>query len=223
MRRFLPSPLTAETKRAVRYSCALALNSVPLVLLCAIALVFSACKHVEPLDTKPLDGAGMNYDTIKQLEGLKITPQEVAEMTKARQGRLSDAGCVQILQIYRSKGKPFDAGDAVAGLLQVRLAESSVLELAKIDQLGLGYGELQAIRLAGLSDAIVLEVARRHAEGKPVLSGASLAGLKNTGLRESTLLELTRRGVPDSQTAAITVMRRRGVKDQEILRKFTGT
>jgi hypothetical protein len=105
----------------------------------------------------------------------------------------------------------------------VGVSEPAVLELAKIDQLGIGYGELQAMRLAGLSDAIVLEVARRHAEGKPVLSGASLATLKNAGLRESTLLELTRRGVPDSQAASIIAMRRRGVKEQEILRKVAGS
>lgn len=165
----------------------------------------------------------MNYDAIKQLLDRKITPQEINEIAKARQGGLSDASCVQIFKIYHDKGKPFDAGDAVAGLLQVRLSENSVLELAKMDQLGIGYGELQAIRLAGLSDATVLEVARHHADGKPELSGASLAGLKNLGMRESTIYELARHGVPDSDYASIVAMRRHGVKDQEILRKFTGS
>lgn len=215
----MASPLALGTKRLLCRSAGFA----SILLVCALAASVSACKRVQPLDTKPLDGAGMAYDTIKQLQGLKITAPEVAEMTKARQGGLSDASCVQILQIYRSHGKPFDAGDAVSGLLQVGVSEPTVLELAKIDQLGIGYGELQAMRLAGLSDAIVLEVARRHAEGKPVLSGASLATLKNTGLRESTLLELTRRGVPDSQMSSIIAMRRRGVKDQEILRKVAGS
>jgi len=191
--------------------------------LCAFALALAACSHVQPLDTKPLDAAGINYDTIKQLEGLKITVPEVPEIAKARQGGLSDAGCVQIVQIYHGRGRAFDGGDAVAGLLHVQLSENSVLQLAKLDQLGLGYGELLAIRLAGLSDATVLEVARHHAEGKPELSGASLAGLKNTGMRESTIYELARHGVPDSQYASIVAMRRHGVKDQQILRKFTGS
>ncbi|HKS81362.1 MAG TPA: hypothetical protein VJR23_07630 [Candidatus Acidoferrales bacterium] len=215
----MASPLALGTQRLLRRSAAVA----PILLVVVIATLFSDCQRVQPLDTKPLDGAGMAYDTIKQLQSLKISPQEVAEMTKARQGGFSDASCVQILQIYRSHGKPFDAGDAVSGLLQVGVSETTVLELAKINQLGIGYGELQAMRLAGLSDAIVLEVARRHAEGKPVLSGASLATLKNTGLRESTLLELTRRGVPDSRTASIIAMRRHGVRDQEILRKVAGS
>ena len=85
----------------------------------------------------------------------------------------------------------------------LRSAEDTIIELAKLNQLGLRAGELEAMRLAGLSDAILLEVARHRAAGKPVLAGASLANLKNAGVRELTLLELARRGVPDSQAAAI--------------------
>jgi hypothetical protein len=212
-------PLALGTKR-LPSRC----GEASLVLACcALAALMSACQHIEPLDTKPLDGAGMTYDTIQQLKSLKITATEVNEIAKAREGGFSDASCVEIMQIYRGRSKPFDAGDAVAGLLQVGMTANSILELAKIDQLGLGAGELQAMRLAGFSDETVLEVARRHAEGKPVLSGASLAGLKNTGLRESTLLELARRGVPDSQAPAIRALRRHGASDKEILRKFTGS
>jgi hypothetical protein len=79
------------------------------------------------------------------------------------------------------------------------------------------------MRLAGFSDAIVLEVARHHAEGKPVLGGASLARMKNAGLREAALLELARRGVPDARADAILSARRRGASEAEILRRFTGS
>ena len=77
------------------------------------------------------------------------------------------------------------------------------------------------MRLAGLSDAILLEVARHHAAGKPVLAGASLANLKNAGVRELTLLELVRRGVPDSQAAAILQFRRHGATDAQIVSHFS--
>jgi hypothetical protein len=92
-----------------------------------------------------------------------------------------------------------------------------------MNQLGLSAGELQAMRLAGLSDEIVLEVARHRAGGAPVLSGASLAGMKNVGVRNSTLLELARRGVPDSQAKAILASRRHGASDAELLRRFSGS
>ena len=79
------------------------------------------------------------------------------------------------------------------------------------------------MRLAGLSEQIILEVARHRAAGKPVLSGPSLASLKNTGLRDTTLLELARRGVPDSEVSSIVAARRHGAKDAEILRRFPGS
>ena len=115
---------------------------------------------------------------------------------------------------------PFDAGDSISGLLQSGLDESIVLDLAKMNQLGIDAGEFQAMKLANLSDEIILEVARRRADGKPVLSGASLAEMKNAGMRQATLLELARRGVPDSEAHAILTYRRRGVGDAQILSHF---
>ena len=79
------------------------------------------------------------------------------------------------------------------------------------------------MRLAGLSDAIILETAKHQAEGKPTLTGLSLGKLKNSGLREGTLLELVRRGVPDSAADEILVLRRHRATDAEILRRYSGS
>ena len=178
------------------------------------------CKRVQPLDTKPLDASGMDYSTIKQLTALQITPNEIAQMVKVRGSGFSDPSCLEIYHIYRDRGRPFEAGEAVAGLVQVHISESTILKLARLDQLGLNAGEYETMRLAGLSEQIILVVAEHHAEGKPVLSGASLASLKNTGLRDTTLLELARRGVPDSEVSSIVAARRHGAKDADVLRRF---
>jgi len=162
----------------------------------------------------------MSYDTIQQVKTLHATGPEVAELATARQGGLSDASCVQILQVFRGRRKTFADGETIAGLLRAGLAEPTIIELARLNQLGVQAGELQAMRLAGISDETILEVARHHAEGKPVLSGASLAGMKNAGFRDSTLLEFSRRGVSDSEANAILALHRRGVKDEEILKHF---
>jgi len=193
------------------------------LLITAFAMLWTGCRQLTPLDTKPLDAAGMSYDTIQQLKTLKITAAEVAEIANARQGGLSDAGCVQAVQIYHGRGEPFHAGDSIARLLRVGMSEDTVLELAKMNQMDLGAGELLAMRLAGFPDTMILEIARRHAEGKPVLSGAALAGLKNAGLRESTLLELVRRGLTDPQADQIISLRRHRVSEAEILRRFHGS
>jgi hypothetical protein len=196
-----------------------------LALICALALFgsFVGCSYFQPVDTAPLDAAGMNYSAIKQLKELRISTAEVAEMARVRQSGFSDSSCVALLQIYRDQKKPFADGEAVATLFQSGLAESTVLEIARMGQLGPSSGELVAIRLVGLPDSVVLAVARRRSAGAPVLSGASLGKLKNTGMRAQTLAVLIDRGVPDSQTGAILSERRRGLSDAEILRHFSGT
>jgi hypothetical protein len=192
-------------------------------LVCAVLLFQVACESLTPLDTKPLDNAGISYSTIKELRRLRITAAEVGEIAKVRQSGLSDADCVTLLQIFHVRGEAFTAGDAIASLHQSGMSEGMVLALAGMDQVGLGYGELQAMHLAGLSDAIVLEVARHHAAGKPELSGASLGTLRNLRMDNSTLLELVRRGIPESEEPEIIAARRHGSTDAEILRHFSAS
>jgi hypothetical protein len=193
-----------------------------LCLAAGLSLMAAGCKHFQPLDTKPLDAAGVGYAAIKKLEALKITSEEIPEISKMRSVGFSDDSCVSIVEIYHHRGKPFATGEAVAGLVKAGVRENTILELARMDQLGVGAGEFQVMRLAGLSDAIILETAKREAAGTPSLSGLSLGKLKNSGLRESTLLELQQRGIPDSATDQILAMRRHRATDKEILRKFTG-
>lgn len=210
----LPEPAQRTTRRShgwgALFGCA----------VLAIALGATGCKSIEPLDTKPLDGAGMTYDTISQLKALKITAPEVAQLSAARASGFSDASCLAVVNVYRSRGQAFDAGDDIAGLMRAQVSDQTILALAKMNQLGLSSGELEAMRLAGLSDAILLEVARHRAANQPVLAGASLANLKNAGVRELTLLELARRGVPDSQASAILAFRRHGATDAQIISHF---
>ncbi len=189
----------------------------------AVALAFLGCHNVQPLDTAPLDSAGMNYDAVKQLMALDVTAPEVAQIATARRSGFSDDACLQVFRMYRNRKEKFDAGDAIAGLMQAGMSEGTVLKLAQLDQLGITAGELQAMRLAGLSDEIILDVAQHHAAGQPVLSGVSLAMLQNAGMRESTLLDLVRHSVPDSQTNTILALRHHGANDKDILRHFTGS
>jgi len=189
----------------------------------ALSILLAACRHIVPVDTVPLDQAGMSYDAIQQLRALDITAPEVADLARARAGGLSEGSCLEAVRIFHGRHQAFHAGEAMAGLAGAGMSEASILDLARLDQLGPDAGEFQAMRLAGLSDAIVLEVARHRAAGQPVLAGASLARLRNSGLRDATLLELARRGVPDSETPAILAGRRHGATDAEILRAFRGS
>lgn len=191
------------------------------VLLAAV--LFAGCHRVQPVDLAPLESAGMSYDSLSQLRALHVTAAEVPELIQARQAGFSDAACLQVLNLYRMRKQSFDAGQTIANLLGAGASEDLVLKLARLNQLGLGSGELEAMRLAGLSDDILLAVAQHHAANQPVLSGASLASMKNLGLRSQTLLLLAQRGIPDSDASAIMSARRHGAKDDVILRQFAGS
>ena len=196
---------------------------IQLPRLAALALSLAACRHAAPLDTASLDNAGMSYDAIQQLRALDIDAAEVSELARARAGGLSEGGCIETVRIFHGRHEVFHAGDAIAGLAGAGMSEERILELVRLDQVGPNAGEFQAMRLAGLSEATVLEVARHRAAGQPVLAGASLARLRNAGLRDATLLELARRGVPDSAVPAILTGRRHGATDAQILREFRGS
>ena len=124
-----------------------------------------------PLDTKPLDAAGVSYASIKKLEALNITAEEIPEVVKMRSAGFPDDACVSIVQIFHQRGKPFDAGEAVAGLYQASVSEDTILELANLNQLGISAGEFQVMRLAGLSDAIILETAKHQAARQADVDG----------------------------------------------------
>jgi hypothetical protein len=169
MRNVLADAFRLRPSRRVNPRAALA----PIIALLLVSLFAAGCKHVQTLDTKPLDASGMSYDTIKKLESLKITAPEISELVRARNAGFSDASCIELFRIAHGRGEAFASGESVAGLIRVGMTEPSVLELARLNQLGLGSGELQAIRLTGLSDSIVLEVARHRAAGKPEFSAAT--------------------------------------------------
>ncbi len=190
------------------------------ILLIFFAFLAGGCQRMMPLDTKPLDNAGMRYSAIKQLVALDISRSELDDIAKARNAGFSDDKCIEMVQLYHGRHLPFNAGDTVAGLLRAGLSQDTILELAKLNAFDVNVGELQLIRLAGFSDAVVLEVARQEAAGKHVLSGASLSTMKNAGMHESILLELLRRGVPDSEAPAIIALHRHGGKDSDLLRRY---
>src|SRR5574337_1621961 len=158
----------------------LVLDALIAALLLA-ALFPSGCKHLRQTDMRPLDQAGMWFRSVEELRRLRVTDAEVAELVKVRQAGVSDDACVELMRIARARQQPFSSGDSIAGLRRVGVEESTVLELARLDQLGLWVGEAQAVRLTGLSDRVLLAVARRRAAGRTALSGRAIAKLKNAG------------------------------------------
>lgn len=194
-----------------------------LVLLLFLVILASGCQRLKPVDTTVFDRMGMAYSDIQALRSMGLDNNEVNQVVTAKDAGMSDDGCVNLVRMARNRNEKFSTGDDAAALLKAGMAEPSVIELAKLNVLGIWTGEAQTMRLAGLSDRIILEAAHRHAAGESVLSGASLANFKNTGMTEATLLQLVRRGVPDSEAPTIISLRRRGWSDSMILRRYPGS
>ena len=163
----------------------------------------SGCKHEQPADLSPLDQAGMWFSSVDELRGYHLTADEVSQLVEARQAGLTDANCVELVRLARRQHQSFTDGDGIAGLLNAGVSAQTVMELARLNQLGVWSGQALAMHLANLSDAIILEVAGRRAAGQPVLSGEKLAELRDAGYSESQLVELIERGTTDAQADQI--------------------
>ena len=193
---------------------------VAALVVALVAFVAAGCKVIHRADTRPLDGVGMRFSAIEQLQQLDVVNAEVPELVKVKQAGLSDDAAVELVRAARSRNQQFTSGGAVASLAQVGFSESGILELARLDQLGLWVGEVQAMRLAGIPERVILELARQRARGRPTLTGPSLAEMRNTGMSDETLFELARHAVPDTEAQTILLMRQRRWSDAQILRHY---
>ncbi len=187
----MPSASSWNFQFARRLPCTLLLAS--LALLCS-------CKPAQKPNTEQADQRAMWLDSVPQLKGLNVSNAEIIELSKAHEAGLTDPSSAVLIQLARDHKTPFADGQAIADLLNAGSSEQTVLELARLNQLGIYAGEARAMRLAGLSDKIILAVAQRRSQGLPVLSGGKLGELKNTGVSDAAILQMVQKGDSD-QTA----------------------
>ena len=182
---------------------------MPCGLLLASTLIVSSCKPAQKADTDQSDQMAMWLDSVPQLKTLGVSNAEIGELTTAHQAGLTDPSTVVLIKLARDHKQPFSDGQSVANLLNAGSSEQTVLELARLNQLGIWAGEAQAMRLAGLSDKIILAVAERRSQGLPVLSGGKLGELKNAGASDATILELVEKGASEKTASDYIASRNR--------------
>lgn len=167
--------------------------------LAASLLLLAGCNKVRQTNLSSLDAAGMHPDSIEQLHKYQVNDDEVQQILTVGRAGMSEQGCVKLVEIARSRHRAFAEGDAIAGLLGAGIKENSVIEIVQLDQLGLFAGEAAAMRLAGLSDDVILCVARHRAKGQTVVAGARLAELRDAGYSNLQLVDMVDRGITDKQ------------------------
>ena len=190
--------------------------------LLGLLLALPSCKSAPKTDNAALEQAGMYFEGIQQLRALNLSQGEIAQLAQARQAGLTDQDCVDLINIARRHNQPFQDGAGIAGMMRAGLQEKSVMTLAHLYQLGPLAGEAQAMKLAGLSDDVVLAQARRRNAGQPALSSAKAAGLRNAGLTNAQILDDVNRGFTDAQADAVIAQHERAAGGHGFVRQ-TGT
>jgi hypothetical protein len=178
-------------------------------LLLAGVLLFSSCKTKQQTDTQAVDQTAMWLNEVPELKSLNVSNSEIGELSKAHDVGLSDPTCLELIKLARSRHVPFADGQSVADLLAAGSSDRTVLELARLNELGLWAGEARVLRLAGLSDKIILAVAQRRSAGLSVLSGEKLGELKNSGASDAVILDMVEKGVSENQASAFIAQRER--------------
>lgn len=187
-----------------RYSASMRLRRAwPACLLAASVLLLSSCSKMRQANMTPLDTAGMHSESLEQLHKYQVSDDEVQQILVAGRAGMSERGCVRLVGLARAHHRVFHEGDAIANLLGAGMKEDSVLQLVQLDQLTPFAGEAAAMRLAGLSDDVILDVARRRAKGQVVLAGARLAELRDAGFSNAQLVAALDRGVTDKEADEI--------------------
>jgi hypothetical protein len=169
-------------------------------MLLGVCLFLAVGCHQHPLtDYRPLDQAGMWSSDIEQLKGLGISDQEVAQVVKLKHAGISDDTCVELVTAAHDHKHVFTSGDSAANLAGAGFIEPQILEIARADQLDAISLDAVTLKLIGLSDSTVQLVLRRPLNRQPVMAGAEISELKNTGLTENQIVERIKAGMTDEQ------------------------
>jgi hypothetical protein len=185
----------------------------------ALGLALAGCDKIHSTDLTPLDKAGVEFNDVQQLRGMDLSDAEVQQVATARQSGVSDQDCIELVRIAHARHQQFTDGQNVPMLLEAGLAESTVLQLARMNQLGIWAGEDVAMHLARLSDPLILAVAAKRAAGQPVLSGGQLASLQELGYTESQLIGEIDAGTTDADADAILAKNRNLAGRKFVLQK----
>jgi hypothetical protein len=187
--------------------------------LLAAGIPQSGCNKIRQADLTPLDKAGVWFDGVEQVHALNVSDAEVQELVAALQGGLSGQTCLELIRIAHDRNQPFEDGRGISALVGAGMQEASVLGLARLNQLGLRTGEAQAMRLARLSDRVILDIARRRAAGLPSLSGSSATALQNAGFTMDQILAEINRGTTDAGVNAMIAARNAAAASRGFVRQ----
>jgi hypothetical protein len=164
--------------------------------------------------TRPdkIDGEKLSITLDKPLGGKKSFNGVLGRQLALLLASVALAGC----------DDPATAPPASRQLVELRrcgMSDATLAELQRLGQLG-SWPDLRRMRCGHISEEAILELGRLRAAGLAVLSGRSLLRLRVAGLRDELLVELVRRGVPETDVDELLRLRRGGASETAILYRY---
>jgi hypothetical protein len=109
-------------------------------VLLAGLLSLAACKPAAQADATEQDKINQWFVDLPELRTLNVSNAEIGELARGHQVGLSDPACLELIKLARSRKQPFTEGQPVADLLSAGVSEPAMLELARMNQLGIWSG-----------------------------------------------------------------------------------
>jgi hypothetical protein len=170
-----------------------------LLLSVLLTVVLAGCKTQPKTDYTSLDQSGMWSSNLEELKKMKVSNDEIAQLSKLKQAGASDDLCMALFKASRAHNHEFTSGDAAVSLSAAGYSDAQILEMAQADKIDILSGDAVMLKLIGLSNSTVQFVIQRREQGLPTLTSTQIGRLKNIGMPEKQILELIGMGLSDQE------------------------
>jgi hypothetical protein len=186
------------------------------LLLGVCLLVLAGCEKHPQVNYTALDQSGMWSSSMDELKKLKVSDQEIAQLTKLKQASANDDLCLALLKAARAHQHEFSSADSAIQLSRAGYSDSQILEMAQSDQIDVLSVDAVTLKLIGLSNPTVQVILHRRMQRLPTPTSEQIGRLKNTAMSDKQILEFIAQGYPDEKVEAF-------IHQREVVRNHANT
>jgi hypothetical protein len=172
------------------------------LILPLVFLLPCGCKKQPETDYTALDQSGMWSSTLSDLKKMKLSSNEIAQLTTLKRAGAADDFCLSLFKAARDHGHEFTSGDSAVTLSRAGYSDAQILEMAQSDKIDILSDDAVMLKLIGLSNSTVQTIIQRREQGLPTMTSEQIGRLKNTGMSETKILALVNEGLSGPQAEA---------------------
>ena len=187
-----------------------------LFLLGVCLLALSGCEKHPQVNYASLDASGMWSSSLDEIKKLKVSDQEIAQLTKLKQARASDDLCLALIKAARARQQEFTSAASAIELSRAGFNDSQILEMENSGQIDVLSGDAVTLKLIGLSAPTVQQILHRRMQRLPTLTSEQIGRLKNTAMTEKQIVDFMNQGLSNDMVEAF-------IRQREAVRNHSNT